>query len=152
MSGGSKSSTKNTTVVTTDNSNVNFEQDSNTGQIQNISDLSLKDSTFTLTDQGAVKASFDFGNDALDQAFNFGAQALQSNKEFGESVISEAQEISSTALQVAGNAQTNAFKKIREIAESFTNTSSANTTTILLAIAGSVGAMGFIFFIRKGKA
>ncbi len=150
MGGRSKSSTKKTTIVNTDNSNVNVEQDSNTGQIQNFSDVTLKDSTFTLTDQGAVKESFEFGNDALDQAFSFGAQALQSNQAFGESVISEAQEISSNALQVAGNAQTNAFKKIREIAESFTNTANINTTTILLAIGGSIGVISLIlFFIKK---
>ena len=146
MGGRSKSSTKNTTVIETDNSNLNFDQDSNNVSIQNFSDVELKDSTFTLTDQGAVKESFEFSSDALDQAFAFGSQAIQSNQEFGQNVISEAQEISSDALQVAGNAQSNAFKKIREIAESFTNTSSANTTTILLAIAGSVLA---ILFLRK---
>lgn len=142
--GSSSSSSSSSSIVETDNSNI---QQNDNQVALNLEDVS--DSTITLTDQGAVEEAFAFGGDALDQAFNFGAQSLNNSQEFGRDVLGEAQEISRDALQMAGNAQTNAFSKIRDIAESFTQGTSSNTTTILIAIGGSVAVLGLLFFFRR---
>lgn len=147
MSGGSsKSKNSTTSIIETDNSNVNQSGD-NAILIEDVND----NATINLTDHGAVEEAFSFGGDALDNAFQFGTQALTGSQEFGREVIHEAQEISSNALQVAGNAQTNAFKKIREIAESFTNSSGNNATLIFIGLGVITIAIGAIFFKLKRK-
>lgn len=147
MSGGSSSSkTSNTSIVETDNSNVEQSGD-NAILIEDIND----NATINLTDHGAVKGAFELSGDALDTAFQFGTQALTGSQEFGREVINEAQEISRDALQVAGNAQTNAFSKIREIAGAFTNATGNNTTVILLGLGGIGLMLGFMFFQLRKK-
>ena len=88
-----------------------------------------------LLKERAFEAAFNFGGDALDNTFQFGAQSLQGSQEFGRDILSEAQGISSTVLQIAGNAQTNAFAKICDIADSFTG-DSQNTRLKQLQVKG----------------
>lgn len=149
MSGGSSRSTSNnTSIVDTDNSNTQVND--NQGVVLNIEDADDNITNLTLTDQGAVQESFEFSSDALDQAFNFGAESLRSNQEFGRDILGEAQELSSAALQVAGNAQTNAFAKIKDIAASLTQNTSS-TQTLLLTLGGITAVAGLLFLAFKRR-
>jgi len=147
MGGRSRSSSRQTSIVETDNSNT--QMNDNDGLILNLDDSGGAETTVIQTDQGAIEAAFNFGGDALDNAFDFGAQSLQGSQEFGRDIVSEAQEISTTALQIAGNAQTNAFAKIRDIADSFTG-DSQNTRLILLGLGGLL-VLGFLFTARMRR-
>ena len=120
----------------------------------------VEDTTARAFDFGgdALDESFDFGNRALafgntavEGALAFGSDALEDSQDFGRDVLNEAQEITRSALSIAGNAQTNAFSKIREIAESFTTGTSTTTRTLLIAfgIAGVVVAVTVLIRTRK---
>jgi len=115
----------------------------------------------------ATDRSFDFGGDALDEAFSFGgdalsfsettvdrslefgADALADSQDFGRDVLSEAQELSQNALDVASNAQTGAFAKIRDIAESFTTGTSTTTRTLLIAFGIAGVVVGVTVLVRR---
>ncbi len=108
----------------------------------------------TVTDTTTV--AFDFGGDALDEALSFGnralefgSDALEDSQDFGRDVLGEAQEITRDALTIAGNAQTNAFSRIREITESFTSGGNENTRLLLIALGVGVTILGAIFLIRR---
>ena len=168
MGGRSRSSTssRSSSVVRTDNSNVQ--------QNDNEVALNLKEvsgTTINVTDGGAVEdalefgtetveeafafsddtveEAFSFGGDALDEAFRFGTESLNNSQEFGRDILEESQETNREALRIAGNAQTNAFNKIKDIASLFNSSTSSQTATILLSIGGAVIVLGLIFFFRK---
>ncbi len=141
--GSSSSSSSNTSVVETDNSNIQQNDNQIALNLEDIGD----GNSITLSDSGAIEQAFEFGGDALD----FGAQSLNSSQQFGRDILNEASEISREAIQVAGNAQTNAFKKIKDIAASFTNSTDTNTKTILLAIGGAVVVIGLVLFFNRKR-
>ncbi|MBX2809391.1 MAG: hypothetical protein KTR20_12250 [Cellvibrionaceae bacterium] len=141
--GSSSSSSSNTSVVETDNSNIQQNDNQVALNLEDVGD----NNSFTLTDSGAIEKAFEFGGDALD----FGRESLTNSQEFGRDILSEASEISREAIQVAGNAQTNAFKKIKDIAASFTNSTDTNTKTILLVIGGAVSVIGLVLFFNKNR-
>lgn len=175
MSGGrsSSSSSSNHSTVT-DNSNTQINDTE--GLVLNFEGSENNEATIIQSDHGAIAESFNFGEsaldrvddvvnrsldtadlatagafdlggDALDDAFSFGERALSDSQDFGRDVLSEAQEITQNALSIAGNAQTNAFAKIRDIADSFT---SGNTTSRIIITIISVAAIGaLIFAMRK---
>jgi len=143
MGGKSKSSSSNTSIVETDNSNLQQNDNEVALNLEDVGD----NNTITLSDSGAIDKAFEFGGDALD----FGTESLRHSQEFGRDILNEASEISREAIQVAGNAQTNAFAKIKDIASSLTNSASSNTTTILLAIGGAVAVVGMVVLLRRKK-
>ena len=144
--GSSSSSSSSSSIVETDNSNI---QQNDNQVALNLEDVN--DSTITLTDQGAIKEAFAFGADSLDTAFNFGSQSLNNSHEFGENILSEASEISREALQIAGNAQTNAFAKVKEFTASLTDSTNSTTNLLLfVTIAGLVIGL-VLFFNRTSK-
>lgn len=150
--GSSSSSSSNASIVDTDNSNLQQNENDlalnlDDFSVDNIGDASSVEFNLEISDAGAIEKAFEFGGDALD----FGAQSLNSSQQFGRDIINEASEISRDAIQVAGNAQTNAFKKIKDIAASFTTNTDANTKTILLALGGSVVVIGLVLFFNRNK-
>ena len=177
MSGGRSSSRSSTTNLNeTDNSNTQINDTE--GLVLNFEGAENSEATIIQSDQGAIAESFNFGEsaldsindvvdrslntvdntselafdlggDALDEAFQFGQRALTDSQDFGRDVLSEAQEITQSALSIAGNAQTNAIAKIRDIADSF-NSSGTTTKILIIALVGGFVALGAIlFFSRK---
>jgi len=152
--GSSSSSSSNDSTIKTDNSNLQQNENDlalnlDELSVSEIGDYSTVDVALNITDSGAVQNAFEFGSDALDQAFDFGNQSINQSYAFGEEVVREAQDTTRTAINVAGAAQTNAFAKIKEIANSFTNTANGNQQTILLALGGGVVVLAVIFLLRK---
>ena len=150
--GSSSSSSSNTSIVDTDNSNLQQNENAvalnlDDFSVDNIGDGSNVSFDLEITDAGAIEKAFEFGGDALD----FGAQSLNSSQQFGRDILNEASDISREAIRVAGNAQTNAFKKIKDIAASFTNSTDTNTKTILLAIGGAVVVIGLVLFFNRKR-
>ncbi len=178
MSGG-RSSSRSSTVNTNETDNSNTQINDTEGLVLNFEGAENSEATIIQSDQGAIAesfnfgesaldsvdevvnrslntvddttaAAFDLGGDALDNAFAFGSRALTDSQDFGRDVLSEAQEITQSALSVAGNAQTNAITKIRDIAESF-NTGSTTTRLLIAAVVIGFIALGAVlFFQRKG--
>ena len=175
---GGKSKSTNTTSLTTNTDNSNTQINDNEGTILNLDGAQNNEVSITETDHDAVASSFafgesaldkvgdafnktlatvdnttesafDFGDSALKNALSFGVTALQGSNEFGRDVIHEAQEISKNALTVAGNAQTNAFSKIREIAESFTSDSQSMQRLMLIAAGAGVFGLGALYLLRR---
>ena len=97
----------------------------------------------------ATQAAFDLGGDSLDEAFNFGESAINQTQDFATDVLQESQETTRNALQVAANAQTGAFSRIRDIADSFTG-SSNNTFQLLIAVVAGIGAT-LIFAVLRSR-
>lgn len=143
MSGGkSRSSTTSTSITDIDNSNTQIND--NEGLVLNLEGAENSDATIiqSTTDFGAVESSFEFGesaldsvedtvgrsldtvDDSVDRAFDFGDESQQRSFAFGENVIDEAQETTRQALSVAGNAQNNAFAKIKDLTQAFSTSSS----------------------------
>ncbi len=148
--GSSSSSSSNTSIVDTDNSNLQQNENAVALNIDDVSVDSVGDNSnvnfdLEITDAGAIEKAFEFGGDALD----FGAQSLNSSQDFGRDIIREASEISQEAIQVAGNAQTNAFKKIKDIAASFTNTANGTNAALLVAVGAFVLVIFIVFLLRK---
>ena len=154
MGGGSSSSTSsNASTVETDNSNI---QQNENAVAFNLEDLHIEADNLTgsdiavnFSDSGAIQEAFSFSSDTLDHAFNFGAESLNALGEFSEDILQETADVNREALAIAGNAQTNAFKKIKDIAAAFTDTSNSHNATILLALAGGVMLMIIVFLLRK---
>jgi len=177
MSGG-RSSSNSSTSNTNETDNSNTQINDTEGLVLNFEGAENSEATIIQSDQGAIAESFNFGEsaldsvdevvnrsldtvdtttasafdlggDALDNAFEFGQQALTDSQDFGRDVLSEAQEITQDALSIAGNAQTNAFAKIRDIADSF-NSGSATTKILIVTVVGGFIALGaLLFFSRK---
>lgn len=154
--GSSSSSSSNDSTVKTDNSNLQQNENDlalnlDELSVNEVGDNSTVDVALNITDSGAVQNAFEFGADALDHAFDFGNQAINQSYVFGEEVVREAQDTTRDAIHVAGAAQTNAFKKIKDIADSFTTSGDTNTKTILLAIGGAVVVIGMVLFFNRKK-
>jgi len=152
--GSSSSSSSNDSTIKTDNSNLQQNENDlalnlDELSVSEIGDYSTVDVALNITDAGAVQNAFEFGSDALDQAFDFGNQSINQSYAFSEEVVREAQDTTRNAINVAGAAQTNAFAKIKEIANSFSNTANGNQQTILLALGGGVVVLTVIFLLRK---
>jgi len=152
--GSSSSSSSNDSTVKTDNSNLQQNENAlalnlDELSVSEVGDNSNVDVALNITDAGAVQNAFEFGSDALDQAFDFGNQSINQSYAFGEEVVREAQDTTRNAINVAGAAQTNAFAKIKEIANSFTSSGDSNTKTILLAIGGAVTVIGMVLFFNR---
>jgi len=152
--GSSSSSSSNDSTVKTDNSNLQQNENAlalnlDELSVSEVGDYSNVDVALNITDSGAIQNAFEFGADALDHAFDFGNQSINQSYAFGEEIVKEAQDTTRNAINVAGAAQTNAFKKIKEIANSFTNTTNGNQQTLLLALGGGVLLLAAIFLLRK---
>lgn len=111
-----------------------------------------------LTTDNTVNQAFSFGLDALDdaqlttdKALTFGETVFREGQTFGRDVLSEAQDITTTALSIAGNAQTNAFAKIRDIAASFSSDAFANRNLLLIALGAGAFLLIAIFLLRRRK-
>jgi|GEM_PF-2572194 len=146
--GSSRSSSSNTSIVETDNSNLQQNDNALAFNLDDVSVEGLTDSSVSVnvSDAGAIERAFEFGGDALD----FGTQSLQRSQDFGRDILNEASDISREAIQVAGNAQTNAFSKIREITTAFTNGTST-TTTRLLVLGAAVTVLALVFFLTRKR-
>jgi hypothetical protein len=170
MSGGrSSSSSSSSTSTSTDNSNTQISD--NQGSVVNLEGFGNQ-TTIIETDNDAIEKAFAFGGNSLDsidsavnKAFIFGDEALDEALAFGgdaldkslkqsfkfsREAIKDAQNTTENALDIAGNAQKNAFAKIRDIADSFT-TSSSDTQKILIALAAVGAIVALIMFLRKRK-
>jgi len=112
-----------------------------------------------LTVDNTVDEAFNFGRDALDsventsdRALSFGETALREVQEFGRDILEESQATNRQALAIAGNAQTNAFSRIRDIAASFSGDVLANRNVVLLALGTGVLVLGVVFFLRRRRS
>jgi len=109
-----------------------------------------------LTVDNTVDQAFSFGGDAIDniqqntdRAFSFGETALTETQSFSRDVLNDAQETNRQALAIAGNAQTNAFAKIRDIAASFSSDALANKNVLMVAGGAGVLLVLVILFLRR---
>ncbi len=163
MGGRSRSSSRSNTTSNVDNSNVQI--NGTEGGVVNVEGFGNR-TTLINTDHEAVENAFEFGNDALDsvdntvdeafdfggKAFDFGLDALQETNELGKFAINEAQELSQTALTVAGNAQTNAFAKIKELSDAFKVNTSQQTKQFILIGSAVVAVVVLLMFLRRRRA
>lgn len=119
------------------------------GQDAANSGVIVRGSNNTVTDLGAVKAAFAFGDHALDVTGDLSTQALSNaDKQVGQAIGAVSAQSSTVA-----NFMRDATNKIGELAKSFQSQGQSDQQKIYLygALAGFVGIVAVAYLMTRGK-